>query len=79
LIVELTAAAALIGWRVFRAPVAELWRDWILVASVYWIFTALTRRSRIWPLGTLAGAGYLIGIYALRQVPHTIAVLGLLP
>jgi hypothetical protein len=76
---ELLAASALLIGRLVSRPVSELWRDWVLLLSAYWIYTVLAGGSRHWPRVTVAVASFLLGLYAAGQLPHAFRVLGGIP
>lgn len=72
---EVAAALILLAWRIFWHPLPGLWNDWIVLLSLYWIFTACARRSRAWLAVTLLTMTILFLIYAARQVPMTLDLL----
>lgn len=74
--VELLAASALLIGRLVSRPVSELWRDWVVLLSAYWIYTVLAGRSKHWPKVTLAVTSFLLGLYASGQLPHAFRLLG---
>jgi hypothetical protein len=72
-------AAAAAGVAVLRAVTLEpsrLWRDWVLLLAIYWIFTVFRWKSPGWPVVTVTAMAYLLGIAVLGQLPHVLAVLG---
>ena len=77
--VELVAPAGILIWRLLSVPVADLWRDWVSILSVYWIGTLLAGNSRTWEKSTVVVACFLLGTYVSGQLPHTCRLLGLLP
>jgi hypothetical protein len=75
----LVIAPALLGWRFIADPLAELWRDWMVVFALWWYFTAVNPRLRgradlVWL--TMA---YILAIYLAGQAPRALEVLGTLP
>jgi predicted benzoate:H+ symporter BenE len=72
---EILAALALILWRVGSYPVATLWRDWVVLLGVFWIFTALRHRSPEWPIFSAVWMAALLVLYAGAQVPPALAAL----
>lgn len=74
---EILAAALLIAWRVGSYPAATLWRDWVVLLCGFWIFTALAGRTRAWPPALALMMTFLFVLYAVHQVPLSLAVLGL--
>lgn len=72
---EVAAALILLAWRISWHPLPGLWNDWIVLLSLYWIFTACARRSRAWPAVTFLAMLLLFLIYAARQVPMTMDLL----
>lgn len=76
---EILCAAALLAWRVRLRPISTLWADWLSILCVFWIATALGRRWKHWPAVTAAVMAGLLALYASRQVPLTLAALGMAP
>jgi hypothetical protein len=76
-IAELTAAAGLLLWRILALPLPGLWRDWITLLSIYWIFTVFASRSKAWPYVTAAAMILLTALYIHGQFPHTMDALGI--
>jgi hypothetical protein len=73
---ELLAASVLLIARLVSRPVSELWRDWVVLLSAYWIYTVLAGGSRHWPKVSTAVISFLLGIYAAGQLPHALRLLG---
>ena len=73
---ELLAASALLIGRLVTRPLPELWRDWVVLLSAYWIYTVLAGGSRHWPRVTVAVIAFLFGIYASGQLPIAFRLLG---
>jgi len=76
---ELLAASALLVGRLLSRPLSELWRDWVILLSAYWIYTVLAGGSRHWPKVTVAVISFLLGIYAAGQLPQALRQLGGVP
>jgi len=72
---EVLAASALLAWRILSYPAATLWRDWVAVLGMFWILTAAAGRRRGWPVALALGMAFLFALYAVRQVPWSLAVL----
>jgi len=76
---EILAALAVLACRAWSSPLASLWRDWIALLCVYWIFTVFGSRSRTWPYVTGVAMAGLLALYASRQFPLSMTALGLTP
>jgi hypothetical protein len=72
----LTAVILLLSWRGSIQPLSGLWRDWIVVLALYVGAAALYSRSPSWPRVTLSVMAYLLGLYVMGQLPHTLIALG---
>lgn len=72
---EIAAASILVIWRVVFYPLDSLWTDWVLILSLYWIFTAWARPTHAWPVVTLVLMLGLLALYASRQIPLILDVL----
>lgn len=72
---EVLAASVVLVWRVLRSPLAEAWSDWVVILSVYWIFTALASETKAWRLVTVATMLVLFALYASIQIPLALEVL----
>jgi hypothetical protein len=69
-------AVTVVVWRVCSRPLAELWRDWMVLLALYCVF---------WPphqeapsakrVATVALAAYLLGIFAAGQIRNIFSVL----
>lgn len=66
---EVCAAGGVLAWRIILLSPRLLWRDWISILCVYWVFTVFTGHTRSWKWGTLAVMGVLLILYLLRQLP----------
>lgn len=73
---EVVAALVVIALRIRYYPWSFLWHDWVVLISLYWIFTALGHRSRAWPWVSGAFMAGLLLLYSWRQLPATFAILG---
>ena len=71
--------AAVIAWRIYARPPASLWRDWVLIVGLFWIYENLASKARAWPSAMIMTMAYLLGIYVVGQAPHALSVLGLAP
>ena len=76
-IAEVSAAIGLLTWRAAVLPLPGLFRDWIVLLSVYWIFTVFGSRTRAWPYVTGGVMVLLAILYLQGQGPHTLASLGI--
>jgi hypothetical protein len=77
--IELGMALSLLLWRLFATPPQRLWRDWMVVLSLYWIGSLFRSEKPSWPIVTATAMAYLLGIAVLGQLPHALAVLGVGP
>lgn len=85
---KIDVALLILAWRLAINPPSSWWRDPPAILAAYWIVLVavgeiasrppLTRR-RLGTVATLATMGLLLGLFAWRQVPLTLAVLGLVP
>jgi hypothetical protein len=66
---------ALLAWRVAWYPPAALWRDGLLILSLYWIFTLRAYRTRYWLPVTAGVILFLFAISISTQVPFAIDLL----
>jgi len=73
---EILAAALILAWRYRAHPFSGLWRDWVVILCLFWIFTVLAGRTRAWPWVTGAVMAGLLTLYSLGQLPLTLALLG---
>lgn len=76
---QAAAAAVAILIAVFRAatlPPAQWWRDWVLLLTLYGLYSLFRRRSESWPIVTATLMAFLLGLYVQGQAPHVLAVLG---
>lgn len=78
-IVPVGVVICIMVWRFFVCPISAMWRDWILILTIYWIYTSSRSRCREWPIVTLSVLSYLLGIYILGQVRCIGVVFGILP
>lgn len=76
---EILAGSLILAWRLLAYPANQFWRDWVVIVSLYWIYTALASRTRAWAPVTVAVLAYLLGIYVHGQLPQTLSVLGAQP
>jgi hypothetical protein len=74
---ELAIPLGILFWRLATESPSEYWKDWMLLASLFWIYTVFQSKSTSWPVVTVTVMAYLLGIYLLGQVPHALAVLGI--
>jgi hypothetical protein len=63
-------------WRLISSNPALYWRDWMLIASGFWVFTIFGSETPAWNVVLVTVMAYFFGIYTLGQIPHTLAVLG---
>lgn len=73
---EILAACLLLAWRLSSYPTAGLWRDWVVLLCVFWIFCALAGRTKAAPAVMGLLMAFLFALYAVHQVPLSLAVLG---
>ncbi len=66
---EIAIALVLLAWRLTGYPLSTLYRDWVALLSIYWIFTAQYRESRLWPWVTNILVLWLMALYSRNQVP----------
>jgi hypothetical protein len=68
------AAVVLLAWRVVCHPPSSLWRDWVFLLCLFWLFSIFGSRSKVWPLalGTLMVA--LFVLHSVHQLPLTFAI-----
>lgn len=66
-------------WRIAYPSPVGLWRDWILILSLYGIYGCLASRTRAPSVIPLAIMAYLLGVYIQGQLPYALAALRLLP
>jgi hypothetical protein len=66
-IAEVVTALLVICWRVIDRAADNLWRDWLLILSLYWIFSVFAVERRTWTVGT---AVFLVGLTALYLSGH---------
>jgi hypothetical protein len=62
----------MILWRILVVPPALLCRDWVVLLSVYWIYTIFAHRSKPWPWVTAGTMILLAVLYLMGQFPHTL-------
>src|SRR5262245_40687253 len=74
---EVAAAVLLVFVRCATVPLAEIWRDWVVVVAAYWLFTAVAGRRRGWPVVTVAVMAFLLLTHVREPVQHALVVLGL--
>jgi hypothetical protein len=68
-----------LAWRLASQPPIGLWRDWMVILTLYTIFARFGSRSQAWPVVTTAVMAFLLGIYVVGQASHTLSVLGIAP
>lgn len=66
-------------WRLLSVPPGLLWRDWVLLLTVYATYSLFCRTSRHWSAASAGVMAFLLGIYVEGQLPHVLAVLGMRP
>ena len=74
-VAEALTAALLILWRIWEVPVVTLWRDWITVLSIFWLFQVLAPAGRARAAVTFGAMAGLAVLYGWGQVPHVFALL----
>jgi hypothetical protein len=73
---EIMSAALLLFWRIHSYPVSGLWRDWVVLLCLFWIFIAAAGRTKAAPAVSAAFMTALLVLYAAGQLPLTIGALG---
>ena len=74
-VVEALIAIAFILWRIWEVPVATLWRDWITLVSIFWLFEIVAPAGRSRKPVTIGFiAGFMV-LYGWGQFPHLLAML----
>ena len=68
-------AVLLILWRVWEVPVVGLWRDWITVLSIFWLFQIMAPAGRAKAAVTFGAMAGLAVLYGWGQFPHVFALL----
>ena len=80
---SLDIALVLLVWRLAINPVSSWWRDPPAILIVCWIILTLSAKGdktqfrRVGDIALLVTMGALLGLFAWRQVPLTLQVLGL--
>ena len=59
---EIVAALLILSWRAWAYPISGLFRDWVVLLCLFWIFIAAAGRTKAAPWVT---AGFMIGLLAL--------------
>lgn len=73
------AAAAILVWRAYAPTWHPLHLDFLFLATLHAVYSAFRRDGREWPAVTAGFAAALFALYLKGQLPHTLAVLDLLP
>jgi hypothetical protein len=68
-----------IGWRIASMPPSMLWRDWVVILSVYVLVCPRTPFTRSWSIVTALTSMFLLGIYAFGQIPWTMSIFRVSP
>jgi hypothetical protein len=76
-IAEVLGATALILWRIWEIPLTGLWRDWITLLAVYWLFSIFAGEKRSATPVTLTLMAGLMILYGWGQYPYLLRLLGL--
>ena len=76
---QVLAALVALAWRGLSQPVEHLWRDWVVLLSLYWIYTVFCEKKPHWPKVTAAVMAFMLGIYVQGQWIHVLSVLVLAP
>lgn len=75
---EKIAALLLLLWRAWTLPLRDVWHDWMAILAVAWILLCFVRSPKAAVPIAVAAAGLLLVLYAVGQIPQTIALLGAL-
>ena len=70
-VAEIVAALLLICWRIVDRAAENLWRDWLLLLSLYWIFSVFAVERRTWAAGTMVFLAGLTALYLSGHLPLT--------
>lgn len=66
---EIVAALLIIAGRAWRYPLSGLYRDWVVLLGLFWIFTAAAGRTKVAPWVTAAFMTGLLVLYGSGQLP----------
>jgi hypothetical protein len=64
---ELALPVWLAAWRLTWYSPTRLWRDWVFLISLYWIFSIFGRKTKAWVPVTASLSIALFAIYMIRQ------------
>lgn len=78
-VAEILTAVALLLWRIWDIPLASLWRDWVTLLALYWVFIVFAEGKRIGSSITLTLMAALMLIYGWGQFPYLLALFGTPP
>jgi hypothetical protein len=69
---EVVAAIVLFCWRIVDLAGQNIWRDWLAILSLYWIFSVFVRERRTWAVGTMVFLAGLTALYLSTSLPPTL-------
>jgi hypothetical protein len=67
-------AAALILWRMWESRLVGIATDWVVLISLYGIFSLFAPEGRVRTSGTIAAIAGLMLLYAWGQAPFILAL-----
>ena len=73
---ESVAALMLLCGRLATRSVVPVWKDWLVVLALYWLFTVFATKHRTWLGVTIAAMGYLFGVYLQGTLHYLFAMFG---
>jgi hypothetical protein len=73
----LAIAMATLLWRISTTPPRFLWQDWVTILTLYGVYSLYRYKTEKWSAVSAATSAFLLGIYAIGQVPHLLKILGL--
>ena len=71
-VAEVAAAMILICWRIVDRAAENLWRDWLVLLSLYRIFSVFAGKQRAWAAGTMVFLAGLTALYLSSHLPSTL-------
>ncbi len=74
---EALAAVALILWRLWELKMQGVWRDWVTILALYWLFLIFGQGKKPWLPITIAVLVGLILLYEGGQYPFLLRALGI--
>jgi hypothetical protein len=71
-------AVALILWRIWAVPLAGLWRDWVILLSIFGVVSLFVPHGRARTSVTVGAMAGLMILYGWGQFPRILALLRVL-